>query len=138
MWIRIKSCNQYHQDESGFTLLEIIAVIVILSIMAVVAVPKYFDLQEQAREKTLKTALAEGVGRINGYFAQQILSGDSPSSIDYTNATLGTDLGDFTLDVSAGGASASGTSVFTITVQGKANTPLEGYSDTRTVFKPGL
>ena len=58
-------------NESGFTLLEIIAVIVILSILAVVAVPKYFDLQEQARLKTLKTAVAEGVGRVNGCGAKR-------------------------------------------------------------------
>ncbi len=125
------------QNESGFTLLEIIAVIVILSILAVVAVPKYFDLQEQARLKTLKTAVAEGVGRVNGYFAQQVLSGQTPGQILYTDTTLGSDLGDFTMTVAPEGANPANTN-FRITIQGKAGTPLAGYTDGRVVLKPGF
>ena len=34
-------------NQRGFTLLEIIAVLVILGILAAVAVPKYIDLQEE-------------------------------------------------------------------------------------------
>ena len=33
------------KNEEGFTLVEIIAVLVILGILAAVAIPKYFDLQ---------------------------------------------------------------------------------------------
>ena len=62
-------------NESGFTLLEIIAVLVILSILAVVALPRYFNLQSQARDKAMQTAMAEAIGRVNGYFAEQVLSG---------------------------------------------------------------
>jgi prepilin-type N-terminal cleavage/methylation domain-containing protein len=124
-------------DNAGFTLLEIIAVIVIMSILAVVAVPRYFDLQTQARERAMATGLAEGIGRVNGYFAQQILSGTSPSLINYTNTTLGTNLGDFTLNVSASGAVGGG-STFNITITGKSKTPLAGMSTRATVQKPGL
>lgn len=126
-----------YSNQSGFTLLEIIAVIVILSILAVVAVPKYFDLQEQARQKTMKTALAEGVGRVNGYFAEQILNGNTPGQIQYSAATLGSDLGDFTMTVSDDGINPAATN-FKITVTGKADTPLAGYSDSRTIPKPGF
>ncbi len=125
-----------HLNEAGFTLLEIIAVIVILSIMAVVAVPKYFDLQEQAREKTMKTAVAEALGRVNGYFAEQILSGNTPGQITYSVSSLGADLGDFTLTVvdnNAGNADQ-----FYIEVQGKTGTPLDGYTAGRMVTKPGF
>ena len=124
-------------NESGFTLLEIIAVLVILSILAVVAVPRYFDLQTEAKNKAIKTALAEGIGRVNGYFAQQVLAGSTPGNIDYTDATLGTNLGDFTLDVDDTAGAAGGGSQFSITVTGRANTPLDGVSTSKIITRPG-
>ena len=39
--------------QKGFTLIEIVMVLVLLGILAAVAVPKYFDLQEEAEKKAL-------------------------------------------------------------------------------------
>lgn len=122
-------------DNAGFTLLEIIAVLVILSILAVVAVPRYFDLQTQARDRAMATGVAEGLARVNGYFAQQVLNGATPSQIDYSNTTLRTDLGDFTMNVTGGGA--GGASRFTITITGNTNTGVANLVRTATVTRPG-
>jgi prepilin-type N-terminal cleavage/methylation domain-containing protein len=76
------------KDEKGFTLIEIIAVLVIMGILAAVAVPKFFDLQAKAKEKAVDTAFAELKTRVNQKFAERLLEGmtkgDSPqyASID--------------------------------------------------------
>jgi len=117
-------------NQKGFTLVEIIAVLVILGILAAVAIPKYFNLQEEAKVKALDAALAEGVGRVNQYFAKRLLNGDTPGEIDYNNTNLGTDLGDFTLDT-------SGTATLTLLVTGKTGTQLAGQTRSKSIPRPG-
>jgi prepilin-type N-terminal cleavage/methylation domain-containing protein len=118
-------------NNAGFTLLEIIAVLVIMGILAVVAVPRYFDLQSQAKLKAFATGKAEAIGRVNSYFAQRILAGDLPSAIIYSDSTIGTDLGDFTLSVSSSG------NTITLIVNGDNNTPMAGLSSTISIIRPG-
>ena len=81
------------RNEEGFTLIEIIAVLVILGILAAVAVPKYFDLQTKAREKAIYTAVSEMKVRVNQHFASQLLDGYTPGGITYAAASVGTDIG---------------------------------------------
>ncbi len=81
------------RNEEGFTLIEIIAVLVILGILAAVAVPKFFDLQTRAKEKAVASAVAELKVRVNQHFASDLLDGIVPADIGYTAASIGTDVG---------------------------------------------
>jgi prepilin-type N-terminal cleavage/methylation domain-containing protein len=53
------------KNQKGFTLIEIIAVLVILGILAAIAVPKYLDMAEEARNKAALAAIAEVKGRLS-------------------------------------------------------------------------
>ena len=82
------------KDEKGFTLIEIIAVLVIMGILAAVAIPKFFDLQAKAKEKAVYTAFAELKTRVNQHFAKRLLEGATKGdTIGYDAADVGTDLG---------------------------------------------
>jgi prepilin-type N-terminal cleavage/methylation domain-containing protein len=81
----------------GFTLIELITVLVILAIISSVAIAKYFDIQQDARNRALDGALAEGVSRVNLYFGKQVINGQEPDSITYESAAIGTGAGDFVL-----------------------------------------
>lgn len=63
--------------QSGFTLIEIVMVLVLLGILSAVAVPKYFDLQKQAEEKAAQAIGAEYQAQLNAQFAKAILNGNT-------------------------------------------------------------
>jgi prepilin-type N-terminal cleavage/methylation domain-containing protein len=74
---RSKVCNQ-----KGFTLIEIIAVLVILGILAAVAVPRFMDLTSVASEKAAMQGVAEGKSRLSNQFARNLLSTTS-NTVDF-------------------------------------------------------
>ncbi|MFH1154511.1 MAG: prepilin-type N-terminal cleavage/methylation domain-containing protein [Pseudomonadota bacterium] len=70
-------------SQNGFTLIEIIAVLIILGVLAAFAVPKYMDMENQARIKAAQSAIAEVRSRLSyGYAKYQIdNNGNFPGSI---------------------------------------------------------
>ncbi len=66
-----------HKSESGFTLIELVIVIVILGILAAVAIPKYEDMREQARVATLKGQLGSIRSAIAIQYARNALNGSA-------------------------------------------------------------
>ena len=85
------------KNQKGFTLIEIIAVLVILGILAAVAVPKFIDLQAQSREKALEGAVAAVKSQAVMDYASAILSVPAQASTFAIAATTGADrsYGDF-------------------------------------------
>ena len=63
------------RNQKGFTLIEIIAVLVILGILAAFAIPKYFNLQSEARGKAIGGAIAALQSTATQYYSQGLLNG---------------------------------------------------------------
>jgi len=62
------------RNEAGFTLIELVIVIVILGILASVAIPKYEDMREQARTATLKGQLGAIRSAVSIQYARNALN----------------------------------------------------------------
>ena len=98
------------KNQQGFTLIEIIAVLILLGILAAVAVPKYMDMQKDAHAKAVDGALAAGASNATMAYSKFLLTYSAPpTSIiedsnewsDGTNSqAIKTNLGDFTAEYS--------------------------------------
>ncbi len=88
-------------NQKGFTLIEIIAVLVILGILAAVAIPRFMDLTTVASDKAAMQAVAEGKSRLSNQFARDLLTGTTNLTTqkltDKATASL-TSAGDYKLE----------------------------------------
>ena len=110
------------KSNKGFTLIEIIAVLILLGILAAVAVPKYVDMQTDAQAKAVEGALAAASSNVTMSYSKFLLTNSTtPNAIaanawsDGTNTqTIDTNLGDFTASYSY--ADVSGNGIVTVTI----------------------
>ncbi len=112
-----------NSKKSGFTLIEVIAVLVILAVLAAVAIPRYINLIDEARDQALQGALAAGSSHVSLAYGRMCLqngkaptaaelatevTGNPPNSTDYT----------FTFASAATGVNVTATDVKDTTVTG--------------------
>jgi prepilin-type N-terminal cleavage/methylation domain-containing protein len=86
------------RNQQGFTLIELIAVLVILGITLAVAVPNYMNLISDADNAAAMQAVTEGKARLNHRCALMFLNQDPQAQeLDAIVEGVSTDAGDYEL-----------------------------------------
>ena len=71
------------KKEDGFTFIEIVGVLVIISVIAAVAINKFVDFQGRARGKVIRNVVSELRTRVNSHFCDDLLNGVAANAITY-------------------------------------------------------
>lgn len=91
--MRMKQWKHHRRYRKGFALAEIIVVLIVLGVIAAFAIPKFFTIADETRDRALSGAVAELKGRIYQHFSSQRSQGGNADTIEYSLATIDMNLG---------------------------------------------
>ena len=83
-----KLMKAIHQNEKGFTLVELMVVVVIIGILIAIAIPLYGSVQATAREKACFANQRTIDGVISMFLAEGGLTADIPANADGFTAAI--------------------------------------------------
>lgn len=97
------------ESDKGFTLLEIILVLVIIGILAVAVLSRYFDLQARARQNVAYSFLAAAQSQLSLEYARRVTADIDPDTLaqPICDAVVTTNSGETIILVCTGNLSGS-------------------------------
>lgn len=110
---------------AGFSLIELMVVVVIIAILASIAVPAYTSSIRKSRRTEAKTALLDLAAREERYFATQNVYSTSPAALAYGSGAWPVPIGNYysISSVSSAPATATTPGTYTLQIQPTAGSP---------------
>ncbi len=105
---------------AGFTLVELMVTVVIISILASIAVPSYLSSVRKSRRTEARTALLDLAAREERYMATNTTYSQTPGDLGYTGFPAPTTSGYYNLNVTVNPPTATAAATFTATAQAVA------------------